>query len=328
MRKSAKQHLSHLAEGFLKRFHRFIILGHHEPDGDCVGSQLVLHSWLKRRGKRAVVVSAGPFDRPEVAPFRTRFEDSVSPEAKRGKTASILVDCSEPDRTKIRDDILENLPCMVIDHHVSAGSYGEVNIIDSSFPSTTLLILDLMESIGDEPTRDEAELLLFGFCTDTGFFRHLSEKGSRFLGSVARLMERGASLRAAYHSIYSGRELDQFKLLGKLLERTDTYDGGRVLVTWQGLEDRGSGGKSLRGSDDLYKHLQSVRGNEIVVFIKQENEHECNVGLRSNGSVNVAELAQSFGGGGHALAAGYTAAGQIEKVRRDILESLRERFDI
>jgi phosphoesterase RecJ-like protein len=71
-----------------------------------------------------------------------------------------------------------------------------------------------------------------------------------------------------------------------------------------------------------------VKGNEVVVFIKQENENECDVGLRSNGRVNVAKLAQSFGGGGHTLAAGYTVPGSIDKVRRDILEKLGKRFEI
>ncbi len=317
-----------LAKDFLDQFQRFIIIGHHEPDGDCVGSQLVLSSWLKRKAKKVVVVSAGPFDRPEVTPFRARFKGTVSRVAKSGNTARILVDCSEPERTRIRDETLESLPCLVIDHHASAGNYGQVNVIDPSFPSTTLLIFDLMQTIGDVPTHREAELLLFGFCTDTGFFRHLSDEGSRFLGRVTQLMEYGASLRRVYQSIYSGRELAQFKLLAKLLDRTESYADGKVLVTWQGRGDGRGEGISLRGSDDLYKHLQSVKRNEVVVFIKQENDCECDVGLRSNGKVDVAKLAQSFGGGGHTLAAGYTVSGSIDEVRRDILEKLGKRFAI
>jgi phosphoesterase RecJ-like protein len=317
-----------LAKDFLERFQRFVIMGHHEPDGDCVGSQLVLSSWLKRKKKKAVVVSAGPFDRPEVTPYRARFRTSVGRVAKSNDTARILVDCSEPERTRIRDEVLESLPCLVIDHHASAGQYGQVNIIDPSFPSTTLLILDLMEALGDAPTRREAELLLFGFCTDTGFFRHLSEEGSPYLVNAARLMEYGASLRKVYQSIYSGRELAQFKLLAKLLERAESYADGKVLVTWQNLDDGRGQGISLRGSDDLYRHLQSVKHNEVVVFIKQENDCECDVGLRSNGKVDVAKLAQSFGGGGHTLASGYTVRGSIDQVKRGILEKLAGRFEI
>jgi phosphoesterase RecJ-like protein len=313
---------------FFDRYDNYVILGHYEPDGDCAGAQLVLESWLGRKGKNAVVVSAGPFNRPEVAPLRSRFKDSIGSEEVTANAARILVDCSEPDRTRISSDDLKKLPCLVIDHHVSAVRYGDINIIDPSSPSTTLLILDLMESLGEKPNREEAELLLFGFCTDTGFFRHLDEKSSEAIRSVSRLVGYGASLRRVYHSIYGGRELNQFKLLGKLLERTESYADGKVLLTWQTLEDRGNDEGNIRGSDDLYKNLQSVRGNELVIFIKQENDRECSVGLRSTGSVNVAELAQSLGGGGHRLAAGCTVRGSIEKVRSDILECLKERYDI
>jgi len=312
-------------KSFFEMHRRFIALGHREPDGDCVGSQLVLETWLERRGKEVSAVSVGPFDRPEISVYADRFTGRFEPHDVEPGTALVLVDCSGPERTGLGPELLaslEALPSLVIDHHAAGRRHGSLHFIDPEVPSTTLLVLDLMESMGDEPTEEEAELLLFGFCTDTGFFRHLSSSQASALGAVQRLVERGASPREVYRRIYTGRNLEQFRLLGRLLARVEAYAGGKVLISWQTLEESTAFGKNLRGSDDFYRHLQSVSGNELAVLIKEEEDGRCSVGLRSTGALNVGELAHSLGGGGHVLASGYTEEGSADQVKARLLEAL------
>jgi phosphoesterase RecJ-like protein len=313
---------------FIQRYDNFLVLGHREPDGDCVGSQLVLAGWLARRGKRAEAVSVGPFDRPEVVPFGDRFADSLRTDHLDEETAVVVVDCSHPNRTGLDLELIQGQPSFVIDHHAAAERYGEVRLVDAGSPSTTILILDLIESFGDRPTEQEAELLLFGFCTDTGFFRHLDQRSASALYAVSRLAGYGASINSVYRMIYSGRNLAQFKLLGKLLERTERYAGGKVLLSWQTLRDIEGDEESTRGSDDFYKHLQSVKNNEVVILIKEEEDGECSVGLRSDGSLNVGELAHAVGGGGHPKASGFTVAGTIEEVKRMTLELMGRYYEL
>ncbi|HUV08425.1 MAG TPA: bifunctional oligoribonuclease/PAP phosphatase NrnA [Spirochaetia bacterium] len=329
---------------FFEQHDRFAVLGHTEPDGDCVASQLVLACWLRRRGKHAVTINAGPFDRPEVSGHRELFEQNTDrfqlsgdgpardadKQTSSAAAAVILVDCSMPERTGFEPSGLFKLPCLVIDHHAEGERFGDLLFVDSAFPSTTLLILDLMESFGDQPERGEADLLLFGFCTDTGFFRHLDGESSDAFQYVSRLIRYGASPNRIYRLIYAERYLEQFVLLGRLLIRTESYAGGRVLLSWQSLEDRTEGrtAKSMRASDDLYKHLQSVRNNEVVVLIKQENDGECSVSLRSSDRINVGQLARSQGGGGHPRAAGFTCTGSIDAVRERILKLLSRHYEL
>ena len=147
--------------------------------------------------------------------------------------------------------------------------------------------------------------------------------------------------------------LGQFTLLGQLLTRTESFVGDRVLLTWQNLADLGQEAQRVpngshqgcaaasedtgqaqqqntivRGSDDLYKHLQSVENNEIVVFIKEEQGRECSVGLRSRGTIDVGEMARALGGGGHAGAAGFTSTGSIEDLRRLVLDVLGRHYGL
>ena len=309
---------------FLKRYRKFLLFGHVEPDGDCVASQLVLESFLKRRGMQVSVFSEGPFDRPEIKPFQDRFRDRVEAADLEGTPAAVILDCSTPDRIGGLGSSIQRLPILVIDHHASGEAFGDTRWVVSEAPSVTYLIQRLIEEWPDQPTREEAELLLFGLARDTGFFRHLVENSGFVFEAVARLVGSGASPRKTYRMIHSGWDLAKAKLLALSFQRVEQELGGRFLVTYQSLEDlRSLGAEVARGSDEVYRILQAVREVEVVAFIQEEEKGRCSVGLRSNGSWDVGTLARSMGGGGHTLAAGYSVAGSIASTREKLLQALQ-----
>ena len=300
---------------FLSSHRHFLVLGHMEPDGDCVASQLVTARLLKRMGRSAAAFSQGPFDRPEIAPYAPLFRSTIEADDLREGTAAVVVDCSTPDRIGDLYARVSALPTLVIDHHASGRDFGTVRWVDPRAPSVTYLVQLLIEGAGVPLDAEDARLILFGLCTDTGFFRHLGPDSAPVFRAVARLVEAGGSPNDVYRRMYADRELARFRLLGQSLVRTRTYYDGRLLLTWETLEDLK--GVTARGSDELYRMLQSVKGVRVVALIREESEAACSVGLRSNGEVDVGSIARSLGGGGHRAAAGFTL-----NARRDEAEGL------
>jgi phosphoesterase RecJ-like protein len=312
-------------ERFINNHTCFLILGHTEPDGDCVASQLALCQWLKRKGKKARAYSDGPFNRLEVLPYRNQFSFNLDKYDKN--SAVIMVDCSHPDRAGKLGHKLKNLPCLVIDHHSAGKSFGDIQFIHPSAPSTTLLIQEVMEYIKPPPDKEEAELLVFGFCTDTGFFRHLNEQNAGYLKQLSRLLAKHISLQSIYSKIYCSRSMGQMKQLAKLLERTEQYAEGKVIISIQKYRDYQKNPLDKKISDEFYKQMQSIKDAELIVLIKEEDDkHKLSVGLRSKGEFNVAELAALFGGGGHKQAAGFDAKGDAPRLKLEILAALKPYF--
>jgi phosphoesterase RecJ-like protein len=314
---------------FIKDGSRFLVAGHKEPDGDCVGSQLALASVLGRLGKEAVLCSAGPFKRTEVMPYAGRF--TAAPEEKDRKNARVIVvDCSAPHRTGDLAPCLEGLPAAVIDHHAAgdhpASSAENPVFLDPGAPSVSFMILLLIEALGLSPTPEEAELLLFGLCTDTGFFRHVDEGGADTLAAASRLVRAGASPKKAFQAIHGGKALGSRILMGILLSRLESFFEGRLLLTFERYEETRRFGLEGRDSDSLYQLLQSVAGVEAIAIIRQETPENCTVGLRSRDSIDVAAIAAGFGGGGHKNAAGLSLNGTIEEQRPKILAAFEKAF--
>jgi phosphoesterase RecJ-like protein len=311
----------------LVRHDRYLVLGHVEPDGDCIASELLLEAILRRLGKRVSLYNEGPFLRPEVRRHAARFAASIPPAELEGDAMAVVVDCSTPERVGGLSDAIRGVPTAVIDHHSSGRAFGDVRLIDPSAPSVALMLLGVMDALGMEPVVEEAELVLFGLCTDTAFFRHLGGTSAPVFRSVARLIEIGASPQATYLRIYGGRRLEERRLIGLTLWRTESLHGGRLLVCTQTVEDKRSAGDAEGGSDEIYRLLQTVDGAEIVVLIRQEAGTEHSVGLRSAGPIDVGAVATLLGGGGHAPAAGCTVHGPLEDVRRRVLEALAPLLD-
>jgi phosphoesterase RecJ-like protein len=311
--------VSHGLVAELRSHETFLILGHVEPDGDCVASQLLLHGMLLRLGKRALLYNEGPFTRPEVLRHAGRFSAVVRPEDRLGDTAVVIVDCSTPERVGGLAKGIRGLRTLVIDHHASGSHFGDVRLIDSASPAVVLMLLSVLDALGLELTREEAELVLFGLCTDTAFFRHLDARSAGVFEAVARIVRHGASPQAAYHEIYGGRSLAERRRLGTTLAGTESLCGGSLLLCTQTEGEQDSGGGV---SDELYRLLQTVSGVRIVVFIKQESGSGFSVGLRSSGGIDVGSVARLLGGGGHAPAAGCTLEGSLEQVRRRVLDAV------
>jgi phosphoesterase RecJ-like protein len=301
-----------------------------------VGSQLALRSALLRLGKEVTVCSAGPFYRTELSRFTDFFitiPDKTSKKAdKEIEGASvILLDCSGKDRTGDVDNFFDKYPCAIIDHH-AASDHSQLNLqepvyIDINCPSCTLLIFKLIKALGLEITKDEAEFLLFGLCTDTGFFRHLTEKNADVFEAAAAMISKGASPKNIFYAINGGKSLNSRIQIGNILARTESFFDGKLLISCETLEEHNKFGLEGRDSDALNQMLLSIENVEALVIIRQESTDNCTVSLRSIDKINVAEIAASFKGGGHKNASGLTMKGDIPTVKEKILNSFQNIFN-
>jgi phosphoesterase RecJ-like protein len=314
---------------FIKTGSKFLVAGHKEPDGDCVGSQLALCSVLRRLGKEAIPCSAGPFKRTEIIPYADRFIAAPG-EQDRKQAKLIVVDCSAPHRTGDLAAYLEGLPTAVIDHHAtgdhSPSSVENPVFLDADAPSVTFLIFRLIEALGETLTAEEAQLLFFGLCTDTGFFRHVDERGAKTFTAAARMIQAGASPQKTFQLIHGGKSLGSRILLGIILTRLESFFEGRLLLSFEQYEETRRFGLEGRDSDSLYQLLQAVAGVEAIAIIRQETPETCTVGLRSRDAVDVAAIAAEFGGGGHKNAAGISMNGTIQELRPQILAAFETAF--
>lgn len=308
---------------FIEHHDCFYVLGHREPDGDCIGSQLALASFLRTIGKRVHVLSSGPFTRSEILPYEHKFKYEAPPERDFERAAALVLDCSSMARIGSVGETMPKVPVAFIDHHPSSDIPGEADYLDPTAAAVTEMVFLLMKAMGHTPTTEEAELLLFGLCTDTGFFRHLDEKGCATFEIAARLVQAGASPKRTFAEINGGKSLFSRKLLGEILMRIEPHYDGRLMVSYVTLDDQQRYGMSSRDSDMLYQLIMSIAGAEACLVVKQEAENQCTVGLRSRERINVARIAEKFGGGGHRLAAGLSMPGDIDSV----LESLVRAFE-
>jgi phosphoesterase RecJ-like protein len=296
---------------FLRENTHFLLVGHIEPDGDCVGSQLGLRSLLERLGKTAVALQDGPFDRPETEAFARYFTEDVP--AAGDSPAVVVLDCSTEDRVSERYKPLLTRPLLVIDHHAAGREFGDVRFVDPQAASTASLVTRLFPALGEVPTQREASWLFFGLATDTGFFRHCERGFVEVFETALFLVEHGASPKATYQAMFGNRSFAQRKLLGRLLQNARSLHGGRLIITTQTLHEKEEAGPNVRGSEELYSLFQTVNGVEVIVFLREETNGLVSVGLRSLNSFDVSEIARRYGGGGHKLAAGFNFQGSLEE---------------
>ena len=302
---------------FIKAHEFFFIIGHKEPDGDCVASCLGIAAIIKTFGKEYQLLSAGPFKRNEIQKFEKLFTNTpvFLDEAQRKQTGLIITDCSEFSRLGEIDGDLKGLDTFIIDHHkTSQFPENAQGFVNSKAAACAYLIQLYYEKIAGAVPEETAKVLLFGICTDTGFFRFLNTEpeAADLLAATSRLVSYGANPRQIYNDMNNGKAYSTRKLLGILLGKAERYLNDRLIITYETLEDTQKFGKNGRDSDALYQLLLSSENTEAVVFLRQDTPNTCTGGFRSQDKIDVSAVAAKFGGGGHKNAAGMSTDGKIE----------------
>lgn len=311
---------------FIENHNYFIIAGHKEPDGDCIASCLGIAAILKAVGKQYQLLSAGPFKRNEIKKYENLFSNTMDflDESDRKNTGFIITDCSEISRIgEIENADFSDIDIFVIDHHKTAGLPEKAQgYINSNAPACAYLIQLFYEQIIGTPSKNIAEIFMFGICTDTGFFRFLnnSEISSDVFCAASRLVTYGVDPRQIYNEINNGKPYSTRKLLGVLLNRAEKFLNDRLVITYETLEDTKKFGLEGRDSDALYQLLLSTKGVEVAIFLRQDTPTTCTGGFRSLDKVDVSSVAAKFNGGGHKNAAGLSTTGRIETLIPSIVK--------
>jgi phosphoesterase RecJ-like protein len=307
----------------IKASDTFIIASHIAPDGDAIGCELATYSVLKRLGKSVKVISEDGV--PDNFAFLEGSEEVLRSAGEKADVA-IVVDSAGLDRIGRVGDIVAQCPAVVnIDHHRSNTSFGTINLVDTAAGATAEIVFGLLDMLAGPLTSGEAEALFSGIMTDTGCFR-FPTTSSRTLRVAAELLELGATPYHLASEIFWNKSVSGMKLLSESLATIETTDGGRVAtmdITRAMMQDSGANHFDTEG---FANYPRLISGVLVGVLLRELDEGNFRVSLRSKETVDVNEIAGAFGGGGHQTAAGFRITGDLcqikEKIRSEISRHL------
>ena len=299
-----------------------VLIGTHvNPDGDAIGAALAVSHILDQLGIENEVVCADP------PPYYLQFlpgseRISQSPVSKEHSLA-LVVDLEAQNRLGRAGVHFERCSrSLFIDHHVPVESPGDVRIVDTGSPATCSIILDMVRDTEITVTKEMAECLLTGILTDTGNFR-FPNTNAHALHSAGFLLERGADLPRITREIYLQKELPAVMLGAHSLLRMKTECGGRLAWSTVPLELFKELGAEESYTEGIVNELLSVKGVVIAALLREGKPGKIRGSLRSVGAIDVAKVAQQFGGGGHFNAAGVSFDGTLEEAETQVVAALK-----
>jgi len=298
----------------------FVVTSHARPDGDAVGSSLAMAEVLRAMGKKADVVLADP------VPFLYQplpHADAVFASLSLDRThdAAIVLECDSAQRTRLSG--LENYFIISIDHHASSRPWGQVNWIDFHACAVGEMVFRLALAANVKITPEIATCLYTAVVTDTGSFSYSCTNAHTF--ELARcLVQYGASPAEIAHNIYFSSPLAKMRLLGVALNSLQHENA----FTWMSVARRDIEGCGAIDEDceGLVNYALGIAGVEVAVFFREMANERIRVSIRSKGAVNVAAIAEKFGGGGHDCAAGFSLEGPEAAAIGRVLTELRTRM--
>jgi len=309
-----------------------LLTTHTRPDGDACGCIVALCETLETLGKSTQVVFLSEI--PEWYEFLFEKEPPVlgqdidleQLEQSRFDLV-VVVDTNSYSQLPGLEELLRknHKPVFVVDHHVTSDGLGDVELIDTSAAGAGLIVYDLFQYANWQITPKVAQALFVAVATDTGWFRFSNTDG-RTHRVCAELIEAGADPAQIYHRLYQNFSYSRIKLLAAMLASLELHLDGRYASQQLLKSDFERTGATYRDTENLIDECRRISTVEAAALFVELADGGVRCSLRSAGRIDVRQIAQKFGGGGHKMAAGATLDGPVDRAKQVILAEMKRRF--
>ncbi|PWT89473.1 MAG: bifunctional oligoribonuclease/PAP phosphatase NrnA [Blastocatellia bacterium] len=299
---------------------RFAITSHIRPDGDSLGSSLGLYWLLRALDKDVEVIMRDPVPHA-YQQLPGAHNVRVTPVVDPTYHAVFVIECSDITRPGLVD--LDKQLVVNIDHHSTTALFGTINWIDSTASAVGEMIYNLCKATGVRVTKEIAECVYTALITDTGSF-HYSNTTERTFKVASELVRTGVKPAKTAEAVFASYPWSRIELMGAVLSTAKRDDTGRVACLRLSMEMQHNANASDEDADGFVNYPLTVGEVEAVALLKECEPGMYRTSLRSKGDVNVAKVAEQFGGGGHRNAAGCTLRGNWDETETLIVRLLQE----
>lgn len=301
---------------FLKTHDNYIILTHASPDGDTLGSAFALYYGLKELGKAACVLC------PDVIPEKYKYfvhkTDHIS-----GENAKVIaVDVADPKLLGGLEEEFGSIVDLNIDHHVSNVHYAKNLYLDDCAAATAECIYELLVQMGININDVTAKALYTGIVTDTGCFKYSSVTEKTHM-IAAKLYEFEINAPEINRIMFDTKSRNLLELERRVLDAAEFHFDDKCMllpVTADIQTETNCSGTELEGISVISR---SVEGVVAGVTLKQTDDEEYKVSVRTYPPLDASVICRILGGGGHKAAAGATVSGSLEEVKKAVLEAVK-----
>ena len=308
----------------LRSHERFLVTAHRSPEGDAIGATLGLALGLRAVGKVCEAINVDGV--PRMCHFLPAIDQVLAAPARDDHQVAIVVDVdtARPERVAAPAEAIARCPVtVVVDHHASSRPSAALNWIEPTMCAAGEMVYHLLTHFPGSLTGEVAECLYAAVATDTGAFRYRNTSAEA-LRVAAELVRLGADPSLAARHLFEERPLCARRLLGVALHKLEYEEP--LGLTWSTLTraDFADSGATEEDAEGIVNFVHGVEGALIGALFRESEGDEIRVSLRATPPVDVAALAQRFGGGGHALAAGCRVPGALDTAKDAVLREARD----
>jgi bifunctional oligoribonuclease and PAP phosphatase NrnA len=239
----------------------------------------------------------------------------------------IIVDTNSNSQLPVFEDYLKQAdsPVLVIDHHATSDSLGDVEIVDSTAAAACSVVLDLIRFVRWPITPKIAQALFAGIATDTGWF-HFSNTSSRCLRDCADLIDAGANPDEIYRLIYQTFSPQRFRLMSVMQDSLELHFNDRYASQFLTQQDFKRTGAKYEDTENLIDQCRRIASVEVAALFVELKDGRVRCSLRSRGGIDVCQIAKKFDGGGHPSAAGTYLPGPVDNAKKLILDAVKSKL--
>ena len=315
----------------LKNSHKLLLTTHSNPDGDAIGSLIAMGLALTFLNKKIILYNESVI--PAVYRFLPAVDRVVSSlHGSNDFDTAIILDCGDLPRTGKAEPFISPIAVIInIDHHITNTGFGSLHWIDTSACATAEIVYRIIKQLNVPIDRDIAISIYTGILTDTGSFRFSNTNRNAF-AICEEMIERGVNPYHIAQHVYGTYSLGRIKLLNLALESIEISKNGKLSLMTLTRDMLDETRTEPQDADGLINYARGIESVKVAVLIQEHKNDSTisgqnlfHVSLRSNGEIDVASIASSFGGGGHASAAGFSIQSTLPDLKTQIF-NLAEKF--